>query len=286
VPGPACTANIEWGGMMRTKGHTVKVLVALLLLNGMTIGPASAAVKWIDLALQGGGIVRAALGIVDNSGRPAVIFNHGTGVRHLGHAGALNNDNMDVTKYVEALNARGFTAIAPIRKHLSDTAYRERGETVGSSEDWTAVIEEGLRVSAAARTFLIKRAGADPSRIAIMGFSEGGNVTLWSAIRQRGYRAVVLMSPATIRATPVYGLRQAARKSNLSSIDAPVYLAVGRDDHRSIRRVVERRLIPNLQKLDKNLVYRTDYPGEHEWFYQVRDELMNDVIPFLEKHLK
>lgn len=262
------------------------VLAALVVASGHVARPAAAAVEWIEMAVGDGGSVRAALGIVAGGRRPAVIFNHGTGVRHFGHDGALTHGNMDVTDYVTALNAAGYTAIAPIRKHLKDTAYVERGGTVGSAGDWTAVIEAGLRVSAAARAYLAARAEVDPGRIAIMGFSEGGNVTLWSAIRQRGYRAVVLLAPASLRVTPEYRLRRAAAQDILAPIDAPVFLAVGRDDHRPIRMISKRRLIPSLEALGKVVVHRTDYPGGHDWFYSVRDELMKDVLPFLAKHLE
>ena len=271
---------------MRSLRNT-RTYLAILLLSGWWIsGPAWADIQWVQLPLKGGETVRGAFGTVAGGKQPAVIFNHGTGVRHLGHDGAVAKDNMDVRDYVKALNGMGYNAIAPIRDHLGDTAYVARGSTVGSTDDWVSVVEYGVRVSTAAREFLSARAEVDPSRIAIMGFSEGGNVTLRSAIRQRNYRVVVLLSPASLRDAGEYSLRQAARRGNLSAIDVPVFLAVGEDDKRPIRKITQRRLIPNLQALGKTLVQRNDYPGGHDWFYRPRDALMKDVRRFLAEHLK
>ncbi|MDP6885053.1 MAG: prolyl oligopeptidase family serine peptidase, partial [Rhodospirillales bacterium] len=175
-----------------------KLLAAFIFIVSLSLPPSitAAEVQWIDLSVAGGDSVRAAFGAVEGERGPAVIFNHGTGVRQFGHKGSVSNGNMDVTDYVKALNALGYTAIAPVRSHLKDSAYYERGGTVGSTADWIAVVENGMQVAKAARSFLAANANVDPARIAIMGFSEGGNVTLWSAVRQQGYRAVVLLAPA------------------------------------------------------------------------------------------
>jgi len=89
-----------------------------------------------------------------------------------------------------------------------------------------------------------------------------------------------------IRDAKRYNLRQAKKKRNLSSIDAPIFLAVGEDDIRSIRKIISRRLIPNLQDLGKTLDFHIDYPGGHKWFYEPRDALLNDLKPFLAKYLR
>jgi len=253
---------------------------------GLDADRAIAGIEWVDLKVEGADSVRAAFGVVKGKKSPAVIFSHGTAVRRFGHQGSIDKANMDITDYVKELNKMGYIAIAPVRSHLSDTAYVQRGGTVGSTDDWIAVIENGIQVVKAARIFLTSNANVDPNRIAIMGFSEGGNITLWSATRESGYRAVVLLSPATIRDARRYNLKQATKKSNLSSIDAPVFLAVGEDDIRPIRMITSRRLIPNLQELEKTLVFHIDYPGGHKWFYEPRDALLDDLKLFLAKHLR
>ena len=271
---------------MKTTGKRIASLIFILSASLLPVRDANADVQWVDLSLKGGGSVRAAFGVVGNGRGPAVVFHHGTGVRHFGHTGSVNKGNMDVTDYVKALNAMGYTAIAPVRTHLKDSAYYERDGTIGSTADWISVVEYGLLVSQAAWSFLAGNANVDPARIAIMGFSEGGNVTLWSASQQQGYRAIVLLAPATLQSAKKYALRQAATRGNLSAIDAPVFLGVGKNDHASIRKVVQRRLIPNLKKLGKVLVHRLDYPGGHNWFYKPRDSLMDDVGAFFSDHLR
>jgi len=266
-------------------GKFIALLLMLTVWQWSGAALAASDIQWVELKLESGENVRAALGVVGGSKRPAVIFNHGTGVRHYGHKGAIAKGNMDVTKYVRALNEMGYTAIAPIRKHNKNFAYVSRGSPVGSNADWTEVVEEGMQVSASARAFLGTRSEVDSGRIAIMGFSEGGNVTLWSATSQKNFRAVVLLSPATIDVTKKYALKKAATKSNLKNITVPVFVGVGRSDHKSIRKVLERRLIPNLQKLGVELDHHPDYPGGHDWFYRPRDALKKDVKAFLARHL-
>jgi hypothetical protein len=50
--------------------------------------------------------------------------------------------------------------------------------------------------------------------------------------------------------------------------------------------ITSRRLIPNLQELEKTLVFHIDYPGGHKWFYEPRDALLDDLKLFLAKHLR
>jgi hypothetical protein len=81
-------------------------------------------------------------------------------------------------------------------------------------------------------------------------------------------------------------LKAAARRPNLQRLKMPVMLTVGTDDNRSIRRVTERRLTPNMNKLGKTFVRKSDYPGDHKWFWQVRKDHFSDVTAFLAKHMK
>jgi dienelactone hydrolase len=89
--------------------------------------------------------VRLILGVPSGPGpHPAVIFNHGTGVRHLGYEGSKNRGQMDVSRFTDALVHDGYVALAPIQPFNSDTAYVERGGKVGSEQDWTEVVERGI----------------------------------------------------------------------------------------------------------------------------------------------
>ena len=143
-----------------------------------------------------------------------------------------------------------------------------------------------LRVVGAARRFLAERPGVNQEAIAIMGVSEGGNVSLWSAIETPGYRAVVLLSPAAIPPSPRYRLRAATREELLRRINAPVFLAVATDDFKGIREVTSEALIPNLKNVNPAFRYRNDYPGDHNSFGRVRKEFWGDVAAFLKEHLQ
>ena len=121
--------------------------------------------------------------------------------------------------------------------------------------------------------------------IVAMGYSEGGNVSLWSAIETPGYRAVVLLAPAAMPTSKNYRLRAAASEDRLQRIAAPVYLAVANNDFEGIRVVSREALIPNLQKVNPAFRFRADYPGDHNWFLRVRPEFWNEVTAFLRQHL-
>lgn len=217
--------------------------------------------------------------------RPAVIFNHGTGVRRDGYEGSPNRGGMNVADFLRALARENYVVLAPIRTILANEASIGRGGITGTPEQWGEVIAYGIRAVDAARRHLAERPDVDPRRIALVGFSEGGNVSLWAASRTPGYRAVVLLAPAAISNSPDYRLGMAAREENAARIGAPVFLAVGANDLPAIRGAVERFLIPNLTKVNLQFRHRTDYPGGHDWFWKVRDEYWNDVTAFLKEHL-
>lgn len=66
---------------MKSAGKLILALALLVLMGLLTVMRAEARVEWVDLPLDGGNSVRAAFGAVEGSRGPAIIFNHGTGVR-------------------------------------------------------------------------------------------------------------------------------------------------------------------------------------------------------------
>ncbi len=255
--------------------------------------PKSADLRFVTITTEQKETVRAVLGEPSGSGnRSAVIFNHGTSTRCDGYEGAKRKGQMYVDDYVKALNEQGYVAIAPLRTLFAKEATLDRDpltgirRLTGTPEQWTEVIAYGLRVVGAARRFLAERPGVNQEAIAIMGYSEGGNVSLWSAIETPGYRAVVLLSPATIPPPLRYRLLAATREELLRRINAPVFLAVATDDFEEIRQVTSEALIPNLKKVNPAFRYRNDYPGPHGSFMRVRNEFWGDVAAFLKEHLQ
>lgn len=262
------------------------LLVAVLFA---LVAPARAEIGWVTLTTDAGELVTALMGRPEGAGPfPAVIYNHGTEVRQDGLS--EGGDGTDVMGFVEALVGEGFVALAPIRTTENTTAVMVRGLPSGSAEEWSAVIEGGLRTTAAARTFLADQPGVEARSIGLLGFSEGGNIGLWSligtGIGEGGYRAAVLLSPAAIITSPTYRLHAAATAENLARVKVPVFLAMARDDLPPIRTVATEQLIPTLAAANPGFVHRTDYPGQHRIFWAVRNDYWDDVAAFLRQHLR
>ena len=249
-------------------------------------GTCRAEIGLISLTTERGEVVRAVLGVPDaGSGkRTAVIFNHGTDVRRDGYEGAKRGGSMDVDDYVKPLVQRGYVVVAPLRTLLAREATLDRGKLVGTPEQWDAVLDYGHRAIAAARKYLDGRADVDTSSIVMMGYSEGGNLALWSAIGNPTYRAVVLVAPAAMPTSTRYQLRMAANPENLRRIGVPVFLAVATRDFDGIRGVTTEKLIPNMQEIDPRFRFRTDYPGDHNRFFKIDRDLWADLTAFFQEN--
>ena len=272
---------------MRRKapGFTCRFFLAALALAA-GVGQSDASVGWITLRTKEGTEVRSMLGVPGRPGKlPAVIFNHGTDVRQYGYERAVFEGKTDVREFVDALVAEGFVVLAPIREFLANVAYLDRGRLAGSPEDWTNVIARGLGVMRAAVRYLENHPRVKPGVMGIVGYSEGGNLALWTAIEGAAFRAVVLLSPAAIPVSPRYSLRAASDEILLAKIKVPVFLAVGEQDFEGIRAMTARFLIPNMQKLNKAFVSKNYAGAEHNWFFRARDKYWRDVTEFLNAHL-
>ena len=238
-------------------------------------------VSWVTLRTSAGETVRALYAEPKQAGRrPAVIYNHGTGVRQFGYDGAAAK-GYDVKDYVRAIADAGYVALAPIREFNSDSARFEDGRTVGSEVLWDGAIEGGIRSVHAARAYLTASARVTTGQIAVIGFSEGGNITLWSLLENANYASAVLMSPATLRSARKFRLRSAGKDPRIENLTIPILLTVGADDMRPIRRVMKRLLAPRLSQASTDFTFKDDYPGGHRWFHKVRSEHWRDVTDFL-----
>jgi len=251
----------------------LRIFITVFLLAAVPGAANAAELEWVEFTVPGGAKVKALFARPDETGPfPAVMYNHGTKVREDGYQISAG-DGYDVKDFVRALSGRGFAALAPIRDHLSELDYSE-------------AIPPGIEAVSAAYTYLRARPEIDKERIGMVGFSEGGLVTTWVAQRLDSLKAVVLLSPASMRDARRYNLKTATARNNLEKITAPVFLTMGRNDHGSIKKNVNRRLIPNMESLGKDFRYKTDYLGDHRWFWKPRAAYFNDVLDFLEKRLK
>lgn len=252
------------------------------------VKPAMAGMDWIDLPVSTGGTVKALVGVPDGVTRaPGVVYSHGSAVRRLGYDGA-KKQGYDISDYVKALNEAGYVAIAPVRHEgvLPNPLNAPKGavgnETTSSMQ---AGIEQGIASLVAATDYLKDHPTAS-GKVAAVGFSEGGLVTTWAAIRGLGVDAFVLMSPATIKKAKRLNMKNASQAHNLGDIRAPVLITMGTHDNDAILKGINGRLIPALKSAGVAVDTRTNYPGNHSWFWRVRPEHFSDVLTFLDKYLK
>lgn len=265
-----------------------RLSLSFSLVFGMLLfatAPGFAETKWIDLPVSTGGTVKALLGVPDGvTSAPGVVYSHGTAVRRWGYSGAKSR-GYDVADYVEALNQAGYVALAPIRDQgvLSNPS---PGEVMReSTSSVQAGINQGIASLQAAVDFLKAHPTAN-GKVGTVGFSEGGLVSVWTAMEGLDVQAIVLMSPATYKQARRLSLKNAVGSGGLGGIKAPVMVTLGRNDNPPILGLVKRKLIPALKEAGVAVATKLDYPGDHSWFWKVRPEHFSDVQAFLDKQLK
>ncbi len=250
----------------------VPAILVVLLIALSAAPPVRAEADWIDFETAAAGTVSALFAKPEGDGPfAAIVYNHGRIVRKLGYAEAAVR-GYDVKDFVEKLAAAGYVVIAPIRDRLEDAGPEE-------------AVSGGVAVSNGAIDFLKGRSDVNAERIGVMGFSEGGLITIWTALKRDDLAAVVLMSPAVMGRAGNWSFKRAAREDYLTHITAPVFLTMGRDDSKRIKKNAFKRLIPRMESLGKDFSYRTDYPGDHRWFWEPRAAYFNDILEFLNDKL-
>ena len=190
---------------------------------------------------------------------PAVVYNHGLIVDRDGYQGAtLRGYNLD--GICQALARDGFLAFAPIRGS-------GRGHLSRHKEEVSRAVE-----------YVKTRPDVDPSRIALMGFSRGGLLTLMVAVERNDLTAVVILAPAPGRGH----FEKAVQR--VPSLNAPVLLLVEQGDDSWILEDFE-MLKRALQAHGKEgRMIRYDRGGGHRLFWEV-DYYWEDVRAFLRKEL-
>lgn len=241
---------------------------------------------WIKLKTESGETIDAIYGYPDTEAQyPAVIYNHGSSVRKFGYLDSVNR-GYDVKDFVRALAENGYVAIAPMRKHKRLPSRKgPPGDVVFKmpAEEWTEAVEEGFKIINSSIRFLKKQPSVLVDKIGIIGFSEGGLITLFATFDHKQLRAVVLIAPALGR-SPIYRYSTAVRR--VAEINSPIFLLLGRSDIPGIIDKCTNLLIPKMKGVNKHIEYRIDYPGDHGWFHKVRFEYWDDIIRFLNKNLK
>lgn len=183
-------------------------------------------IETIKLPINSADQVEAIYGVPEGEGKfPAIIYNHGTFVRRLGYSEAARR-GYDVRDFVNSLVQNGFVALAPIRKigRLKLTDIEKADIMDESPYELTNALKEGIAITSSAIQFLKSQPTVQEDKIGIIGFSEGGLITLWSSFEQQQLKAIVLMSPADIKKSSEFCFREACKK--VETIKAPVLLTL------------------------------------------------------------
>jgi dienelactone hydrolase len=136
---------------------------------------------------------------------PAVVYNHGRIADMEGTAGASER-GYDLAEFCRALAKDGFLALAPIR----DSG---RGDIPGHREEVSRAVD-----------YIKTLPDVDPSRVALMGFSRGGLLTLLVGVERRDLKALLILAPAPGRG------RFAEAVLRVASLNSPVLLLVETGD--------------------------------------------------------
>jgi dienelactone hydrolase len=181
---------------------------------------------------------------------PAVVFNHGSIVDGNGYQGALRL-GYRLDRVCEALAAEGWLAFAPIREPTP----RGRGFDQ---------FEHGyVDVATRAIEYVKTRRDVDKRRIALMGFSMGGLVSLRAALGRNDLAALALLAPAWGRGVMGSTLADAGR------LQPPVLVLVEAGDSPQILNGIDNLAIA-LRSRDKEVkVVRYGRGGGHQLFYDV-----------------
>ncbi len=190
---------------------------------------------------------------------PSVIYNHGRIVDRRGLSGASGR-GYKLDQICRTLAGNGYFVFAPIRQTGKGRMTDHKREVDGAID------------------YLKKYPGVDPSRIALMGFSRGGLLTLLVAVTRRDLKALIILAPA-----PGHGHFERAVRQ-VSSINAPVLLLVEESDEQDILNDFEMlsRSLKESKKESKVIKYKRG--GGHRLFYDV-GYYWDDVSSFLNDNL-
>ena len=230
---------------------------------------------------------------------PVVLFNHGSG-----GATADQTAGMPIAEAAAKLAPvfikhdyaflflfrRGQGLSADQAPFMQDALRREEaahGKQARQHLQFVLLTTEQLDDVMAALAFLKAAPGVDPKRVAVVGHSFGGQLTLLAADRDPGVRAAVTFAAAANSwdTSPELRSRLTAAVSNTS---APIMLIHAANDYDTS---AGRDLAAQLHKLHKTYVLKI-YPSVgttsddgHNMVYSSISIWENDVFAFLDAHL-
>jgi len=192
---------------------------------------------------------------------PAVVHNHGVGVDTVGYQKALTR-GYNLPAICKELSTTGFLTLVPIR---------QGGPGLRNLPPHKAQVLEAIE-------YVKRLPDVDPSRIALMGNSRGGLLTLMVGIEQPDLKALVIMAP------PEIGRNFSNALSQISSLNAPVLLLVEKSDEPEYQNNFDAldRTLREHKKAVKSIRY--DRGGGHNLFHGV-GYYLEDIKAFLHEKL-
>jgi len=233
---------------------TRSILAGILLLFSVSEGHAGEP-EWVSFRIAGEPGQALRCRPKGTGPFPAVVYNHGLIVDLHGYERAAQR-GYKLAGFCDALAADGFFAFAPVRRSGPRNIARQKAE-VSRAVDYVKSLPD-----------------VDPSRIALMGFSRGGLLTLMVAVERNDLKALLILAPA-----PGEG-HFAEAVTRVPSLAAPVLLLVEAGDDSSILDdfdMLERALRVH-GKEERSIRY--DRGGGHRLFYSL-GYYWDDVRTFL-----
>ena len=230
---------------------------------------------------------------------PAVLFNHGSG--HATGSGGGGQDQRHPEQLGPVFAKHGYVFLYLFRRgdglsvgqgrasgDLMDTALAVHGDE-GRNEVQVQLLKTGeLDDALAGLAFLRARPEVDPRRIAVVGVSFGGSLSLLLAERDTAVRAVVAF------ATAGYGWERSAQLRALllataGGISAPVLFIHAANDYTTASGTMLGAEMARLGKSQQVRIYpavgRTPYDG-HNFIHLKVESWEPDVFAFLGLHLR
>ena len=231
---------------------------------------------------------------------PTVLFNHGSGGADADHTAGLPMTEA-AGKLAPLFLKHGYAFLYLFRRgqglsadqgpFMQDILQREetaKGKEARQHLQFVLATTDHLDDVIAGLKFLKTTPGIDPKRIAIVGHSFGGQLTLLAAERDNAIAAAVTVSAAA----GSWGRSPELRERLLTAVDkatAPIMLIQAANDYSTapsyaLADELERRHKPHLLKIYPP-VGKTSEDG-HNFLYLGISQWEHDVFGFLDEHLK